>query len=71
MCSSCEITNINGVPCHETGCPDAWKGAIIKCKWCGDDFVPKEKHQTCCSHTCTMAYLSISCDCIECNPPED
>lgn len=71
MCSSCEVLNINGVNCHETGCPEAWKDSLIECKWCGTPFTPEEQHQVCCSHTCTTAYNNIPCDCTECNPPED
>lgn len=29
-CSQCEATCINGVPCHETGCPNATK----ECRGC-------------------------------------
>jgi hypothetical protein len=71
MCSSCEVLNINGVNCHETGCPEAWKDETRKCKWCDTPFKPEERHQVCCSHTCMTAYHNIPCDCTECNPPED
>lgn len=68
MCSSCEVLRINGMVCHETGCPEAWKDYTINCKWCGEEFKPEEKYQDCCSHTCTVAYHNLSCDCKECNP---
>lgn len=71
MCSSCEVININGIPCHETGCPEAYKDTTRSCKWCGHDFKPEERHQNCCGHSCTVAYLNIPCDCAECNPPEE
>lgn len=29
MCDSCEVLTINGVYCHELGCPEAWKDEII------------------------------------------
>ena len=35
MCQSCEVLNINGVNCHEIGCPDAWKDYTRECKECG------------------------------------
>ena len=41
-CQSCEMLSINGVPCHETGCPDAWIGQPTRCFECGCDFVPEE-----------------------------
>lgn len=36
LCSQCEVLVINGVACHEIGCPNATKD----CKGC-DDQVPK------------------------------
>lgn len=70
-CHSCEVLYINGVRCHETGCPDAWRDAKRECKWCGTPFTPEERHQDCCGHTCSMAYHNIPCDCSECNPVEE
>lgn len=71
MCNSCQMLNINGVPCNETGCPVAWKDGTRECKWCGQSFKPEKKHQDCCSHTCTVAYHNLSCECEECNPHEE
>ena len=34
MCDSCEVLNINGVNCHEHGCPDAWKDYKTECYEC-------------------------------------
>jgi hypothetical protein len=68
MCSSCEVLYINGVKCHETGCPEEWKDYLRSCKWCGEDFKPEEKEQDCCCHSCTVAYHNFPCDCVECNP---
>ena len=28
MCQQCETVHINGVKCHEQGCPDAWMDYI-------------------------------------------
>ena len=38
MCDSCNVLSINGVNCHELGCPDAWQDYEVKCKWCDNDF---------------------------------
>ena len=56
MCASCEVLSINGVLCHETGCPEAWKSYTRECTWCGQEFTPEEKHQDCCSDDCSEAY---------------
>ena len=70
MCNSCETLTINGVLCHEIGCPDSYKDENRECKWCGQDFTPEQNHQVCCSHSCEMDYNGNSCDCEECNPKE-
>jgi len=56
MCNSCEALMINGIYCHETGCPEAWKDYQRECKWCGQDFKPEEEHQDCCSIDCSESY---------------
>lgn len=58
MCDSCEALRINGVLCHELGCPDAWKNAIRTCKWCGRDFKPEFRGQEFCQEDCNEAYVS-------------
>ena len=57
-CPSCELLTINGVVCHETGCPEAWKDYSRECKWCGGDFIPEERLQDCCCDECSEAYHS-------------
>ena len=52
MCDSCEALMINGVYCHETGCPDAWKDYDVECSWCGTNFEPEYKNQQHCSEQC-------------------
>ena len=47
-CNSCEALMINGVYCHETGCPDAWKSYTRECFECGFDFSPEERYQRVC-----------------------
>ena len=52
-CDSCQMLSINGVPCHETGCPNSRKTWIaergewvlfIECRECGCDV---EQGETC------------------------
>lgn len=58
MCNSCEALMINSIYCHEIGCPETWKDYQRECKWCGQSFRPKEKHQTCCNESCTESYYN-------------
>ena len=55
-CNSCEVLKINGVRCHERGCPDAWQDYERECGWCGSAFLPEESHQKCCDESCAAAY---------------
>ena len=57
FCNSCEMLSINGLPCHETGCPDAWRDAQLNCRWCGERFSPQERHQACCSQDCRESWF--------------
>ena len=49
MCDQCQVVTINGVPCHETGCPNSWCDPVtgeaypIPCFECGCDFIPEER----------------------------
>ena len=45
-CDQCQQLTINGVVCHEHGCPNAWEGVPVPCWSCGFDFVPEEKAHT-------------------------
>jgi hypothetical protein len=47
-CESCDSITIQGVFCHEKGCPDAWKNHPVKCFECGFDFIPEEKGDRTC-----------------------
>lgn len=60
-CQSCEMLRINGVACHETGCPDAWIGRPTPCFDCGCDFVPERR----------PTRYSICPDCANPEPFED
>ncbi len=48
-CLSCAILYIQGVRCHETGCPSAWTDEIRECFECGCDFEPENRHQLTCN----------------------
>ena len=56
QCDQCEALMINGVYCHEIGCPEAWKDHTIKCDWCGQDFKPEFKSQKLCDTDCAESY---------------
>ena len=62
MCDQCEVLRINGLACHETGCPNSWLDAVsgepypIECKWCGQEFQPEERHQVFCDDECAVSY---------------
>ena len=58
MCESCEVMNINGVNCHEIGCPDSWKDELRTCKWCGSEFKPTEMNDPFCDDECANIYFS-------------
>lgn len=53
LCNGCEVVNINGIPCHETGCPYAHinpytkKPYLKECKWCGSEFQPEDQEDFC------------------------
>ena len=71
MCNSCNVLNINGINCHETGCPESWKDEKRECDWCGMQFLPEEKFQSCCSDDCWKDFHGCHADfdyyCDECN----
>ena len=58
MCNSCEVLYINGVKCHETGCPDSYKDETRSCKWCGCEFKPYDELQNLCSEDCAESYYN-------------
>lgn len=47
-CNACNPSRINGVLCHEAGCPEAWRDHVIACFECGGDFYPEEQFQRVC-----------------------
>lgn len=60
MCKSCEALMINGVLCHETGCPDAWKGKQKECRECGCEFTPEDKYDQFCSEDCFLCFHGMN-----------
>lgn len=59
-CDSCQPSMIQGVLCHERGCPDAWRDELVECTQCGNDFYPEERG------------LGYCPDCIDdCCPPDE
>jgi len=55
-CPSCAQVSINGVVCHEQGCPDAWRDETRECRWCGGKFKPESGWQEFCCDDCAAAY---------------
>ncbi len=47
-CSSCQVLAINGIRCHETGCPDAWRDDDVDCMECERTFQRKYRNQDVC-----------------------
>ena len=57
-CEGCQMIRINGIQCHEIGCPDAWKDSKRECRWCGWLFTPETKYQLFCDDGCQEAYFA-------------
>lgn len=47
-CDGCSPSMINGVLCHETGCPEAWRDIPKACFVCGCDFLREGRFDTIC-----------------------
>ena len=52
MCDQCQAVMINGVHCHELGCPVAWRDYRNECDWCGGEFRPEFQSQRFCCDSC-------------------
>ena len=57
-CDQCEALTINGVYCHETGCPNAWKDYDVECRFCGSLFRPEYSGQAYCDDSCRETFHS-------------
>jgi hypothetical protein len=54
-CDGCSPSMINGVLCHESGCPDAWRDKAVACFECGCDFYPFQRGERTCPDCVTAA----------------
>lgn len=70
-CDGCEVMSINGVLCHEAGCPDAWRDYKVECPECGSEFFALEQGQKFCSEHCGAMHNGWSCDCEICRETAD
>lgn len=62
-CDSCAAVAVNGLGCHEQGCPDSWlipdgsgRAYPRSCRWCGSAFEPEHREQRFCDDACSLAY---------------
>jgi hypothetical protein len=55
-CDQCQLLRINGLVCHEIGCPVAFRDEKRVCKNCDRTFKPKEQRQVVCSKRCYREY---------------
>jgi len=55
-CDGCSPSMVNGVLCHEHGCPEAWQDMRRECPWCGARFLPEHKDAAFCNGDCEAAY---------------
>lgn len=53
-CNQCQMLNINGLNCHETGCPNdrSWQ-----CFECGSEYSTKEEVNGCCDLDCETEHV--------------
>ena len=67
-CRSCEVLAINGLLCHETGCPDSHINPgtgipyPVECDECGTTFDPEHgpDPERFCSESCCAAYYGMA-----------
>lgn len=50
---------INGIVCHEHGCPDAYKNETRDCTWCSVEFIPEHNDQWQCCNDCHNSYHGL------------
>ena len=65
-CPQCNLVRINGIICHELGCPDSWRFTTRECKNCGSTFKPEDNTEFC-SPECSDDYYGV----INCYPEDD
>ena len=70
-CPNCDAKRINGLICHEHGCPTPYIGKTLECANCGTKFKPEEGERPLadktsrgtiytCSETCRNDYFGLS-----------
>jgi hypothetical protein len=62
LCNGCNPIAINGLLCHETGCPEAWRTRTRECRNCGSEFSPEEPLQTFCDEACWRSFNGFDND---------
>jgi hypothetical protein len=61
-CDQCEVVSVNGVACHEHGCPNrhldptTGRPYPATCEWCSSKFDPEERGQDFCDEECAQNY---------------
>jgi hypothetical protein len=71
-CDGCSPAVINGVLCHEAGCPESWRDYTKECCECGCEFYADVRWQSICDD-CANApapdCYGESEECFECGEP--
>jgi hypothetical protein len=49
VCYDCDAAMIQGVFCHESGCPSSWRDVRRECRVCGYGFKPAAQAETVCA----------------------
>lgn len=67
MCDHCEVMYINGIKCHEIGCPVAYLDYTAECRWCGQKIKPYEgirepDGRSFCDNSCYCYYYNLPCE---------
>ena len=63
---TCDAARINGIYCHEEGCPNDWRDSVRDCRECGCEFKPEAREQRYCSPCCAASATGGTCDCEGC-----
>lgn len=69
VCDDCQMLCINGVPCHETGCPSAWKTRERACFECGFAFLPSTRWASLCDGCANPEEDEELAPCMICGKP--
>ena len=61
-CDGCSPSSVNGILCHEQGCPDRWRDIPKECTECGAEFYTNSRHQRMCSVCMEDSFDRAHCD---------